>query len=318
MTLDKVAIIPSIGIGDALMMMVASHRLYCQGYEVTTFSSAILPLQPWFSLHFFQQRPSIELLEQTLKDFDLIVFQHENTPFAQALLSLYHDNKLKALSVFYAKYEEKKHFPLTPLDRVFHDKKPMVDNIAKAISSILGLNHISKNNGLTLPDHLLHRRFKNRVLLHPTSQGPAKIWPAEKFLALAKLLEDEGFCPVFTVSPTEKPYWDSLVQGDYLVPLFPSLSDFASYALESGYMIGNDSGLGHLCSNLQIPTLIVAGKKNHISLWRPGWYRGDVITPPWWIPNFKGSRLRERHWHNFIQPKDVFKKFLKLVSKETF
>jgi len=318
MTLDKVAIIPSDGIGDALMMMVASHRLYCQGYEVTTFSSALIQLQPWFPPHSFKNRPRLEALEHTLKDFDLIIFQHENSPFAAALLSLYHDSKLKALSVFYAKYEEHKHFPLTPLDRVFHEKKPMVDNIARATSSILGLNHISKNNGLTLPAHLLHRRFKNRVLIHPTSREDNRIWPKEKFLSLAKLLEDEGFCPIFTVSPEEKPYWEQMLQGAYLVPSFPTLSDFASYALESGYLIGNDSGLGHLCSNLQIPTLILSSKKKHITLWRPGWYRGDIITPPWWIPNFKGSRLRENKWHKFIQPKDVFKKFLKLVSKETF
>lgn len=318
MTLDKVAIIPSIGIGDALMMMVASHRLYCQGYEVTTFSTPMLELTSWFDPHSFKKRPDISDLETVLKEYDLVIFQHENSPFAKALLTLYHENKLKALSVFYAKYEERKHFPLTPLDRVFHERKSMVDNIARAISSILGLNHISKNNGLTLPDDLLHRRYKNRVLLHPTSSAQERIWSEEKFLTLAHLLEDEGFLPVFCVSAHERPYWEARLAGRFELPTFNTLSEFASYALESGYLIGNDSGLGHLCSNLQIPTLILSPKKKHITLWRPGWYRGDVLTPPWWIPNFKGSRLRERKWQQFIHPKDVFKRFLRLVNKESF
>ena len=318
MTLDKVAIIPSIGIGDALMMMVASHRLYCQGYDVTTFSHHMQQLQGWFVFHTFEKRPNIEEIEDALKGYDLIIFQHENSDFGKEICRLFHENKLPSLSVFYALYEDHKHYPLTPLDRVFNEKKPMVDNIARAISSILGLNHISKNNGLVVPDDLIHRRFKNRVLLHPTSQDPSRVWPEQKFLELAKLLEEEGFQPVFVVAEAERPDWEKILDESYLLPHFATLSETACYAFEAGYLIGNDSSIGHLCSNLQIPTLIISGKKKHITLWRPGWYKGEIITPPWWIPNFKKSRLREKKWKSFIQPKKVFNKFLKLVSKETF
>lgn len=318
MNLNKVAVLPSKGIGDALMMMVASHRLHCLGFSVTTFSGHLLQLCDWFEGHDFAVRPSIEELETALAPFDYIVFQHENTPFAKALITLHQEKKIKTLSILYAIYEPHKHPPLTPLDRVFNEKKPMVDNIARAIASLLGLSDISKNNGLLPPESLLHRRYKNRVLLHPTSSDPKRNWPAEKFLKIARCLHEEGFYPVFTVSPEEFPHWNALLQGEFELPQFSSLADLACYAYEVGYLIGNDSGVGHLCSNLQIPTLILSNRKRHMSLWRPAWYRGEITTPPTWVPNFKKYRWREHYWHFFIHPARVMKKFKVLISKETF
>jgi len=316
MTLDHAAVIPSVGIGDGLIMMVASHRLLCQNYVVTTFSKPLLELKSWFDPHFFAVRPPIEQLEETLSAFDLLVVQHDNSPFCQHILSLHQQNKLKTLSVFYPSYDSKRHHPLTPLDRVFHEDYPMVDNTARAISSILGLNHISKNNGLVTPSHLLHRRYKHRVLIHPTSKDPHRNWSALKFLQVAHQLQQEGFSPVFVVSLAEKQEWEPLIADAFPMPSFPTLSDLAAYAFESGYLIGNDSGIGHLCSNLQIPTLVLSNRKHYMDLWRPGWYRGDIVTPPSWIPNWKGSRLRETRWKHFISPCSVMKKFKELLLKE--
>jgi heptosyltransferase III len=316
MTLDSVAVIPSIGIGDGLIMMVASHRLHCQNYIVTTFSEPMMQLQRWFEHHLFAKRPSLEDLEQTLSSFDLIVLQNDNSPFSQKIRSLYQEDKLKALSIFYPSYEAHKHPPLTPLDRVFNEHHPMVDNTARAISSILGLNHISKNNGLINPSSLVHRRYKQRVLLHPTSKDPQRNWPAEKFIQIAHRLNSQGFTPIFILSQQEQPSWSSLLKESFPMPLFHTLSDLAAYVFESGYLIGNDSGIGHLCSNLQIPTLILSNREHYMSLWRPGWYRGDIVTPPSWVPNWKGSRWRENHWKAFISPHTVLKKFERLVLKE--
>lgn len=316
MTLDHVAVIPSIGIGDGLIMMVASHRLLCQNYIVTTFSEPMIQLKQWFDHHHFTKRPPIEDLENIFSNFDLIVLQNDNSPFSKKLISLYSEGKLKALSVFYPSYEEHKHAALTPLDRVFNEKHSMVDNTARAISSILGLNHISKNNGLTTPESLVHRRYKNRVLIHPTSRDEKRNWTPEKFLTTARKLRNQGFYPAFALGPDEITRWKTILQDEFPMPMFPSLSDLASYAFESGYLIGNDSGIGHLCSNLQIPTLILSNRKKYMLLWGPGWYRGEIVTPHPWIPNFKGSRLRENKWKQFISPNKVLKTFKKLLDKE--
>ncbi|MBM3191542.1 MAG: glycosyltransferase family 9 protein [Chlamydiae bacterium] len=318
MVLDRVAVIPSIGIGDGLIMMVVSHRLYCQDYKVTTFSKPLLELKTYFRGHDFQLRPSQELIEDTFSSYDLIILQNDNSSFAKGLIALHQEGKLKALSVFYPSYEEGKHAPLTPLDRVFHENHCMVDNTARAISSLLGLNHFSKNNGLFIGENFQHRRFKNRVLLHPTSLDEKRNWPLHKYLHVATLLEQRGFHPVFIVAPHERDSLAPLVQERFEMPLFPTLDTLAAYAFESGYLIGNDSGIGHLCSNLQIPTLILSNRKKYMKLWRPGWYRGDIVTPAAWIPNFKGSRWRERKWKQWISTRKVLQKFHKLLDKEIF
>lgn len=318
MTLDEVAVIPSSGIGDGLIMMVAAHRLACQGYNVTTFSKPLMQLKSWFQHHNFKERPEIENAEEIFSSFDLIVLQNDNSPLAKLLIELFKKGKIHALSTFYPSYEEKKHDSLLPLDRVFDATKPMVDNIARAISSILGLNHISKNNGLLIPFPLSHRKYKNRVIIHPSSKDPNKNWCAKKYVRLAKLLENEGFYPVFAVSLEEQPFWIEQVKDLFDVPSLPSLSDLASLIYESGFMIGNDSATGHLSSNMQLPTLIISNHEKRMKLWRPGWYKGDVITPSKFIPNFKGSRLRETKWQHFISEKKVFKHFQKLQKSENF
>lgn len=318
MTLDLVAVIPAKGIGDGLIMMVASHMLMCQGFKVTTFSTPLKQLDKWFENHNFADRPSVENIEETFKDFDLIILQNDNTEFARKLIELYKEGKIRALSTFYPTYEEHKHSHLMSLDRVFHEEKPMVDNTARAISSILGLNHISKNNGLRNPDSLNHRRYKHKVIIHPTSSCLERNWSAEKYIKLATLLQKEGYDPIFTVSPEERDEWIKNVNDRFDVPYLPTLHELANLIYESGFLIGNESGLGHLASNMQLPTLIIANHKKRIKQWRPGWYKGDVLTPSGLIPNLKGMRLRENQWRSFISPSKVFRCFKNLCSKETF
>ena len=309
MTLDQVAVIPAKGIGDGLICMVASHRLMCQGYNVTTFSKPLSELSDWFEGHHFQKRPNPEELEKVFSKFDLIVMQNDNTDFAKAMRNLYQQDKLSALSTFYPTYDEKKHGPLFPLDRVFHEKQPMVDNIARAISSVLGLNHISKNNGLKAPSNLKHRAYKNRVILHPTSTCESKNWTACKYVKLAEKLQNQGYHPMIAVSPKERPFWLQLTNDLFDMPLFPSLNELAHAVYESGYLIGNDSGTGHLASNMQLPTLIISNHIERMKLWRPGWYKGEVLTPSRLIPNIKGIRLREKKWKHFISESKVLKAF---------
>lgn len=314
MTLDRVAVIPSVGIGDALIMMVASHRFYTLGYKVDTYTHALNSLKDWFEGHHFIRRPPLEDLENIFAPYDLIILQNDNSAFAKKLISLHEKRKIKTLSVFYPSYEKNKHSPLRALDRVFNDQKPMVDNIASAISSVLGLNNISKNNGLFPPHDLIHRKYKHRVLIHPTSSVEERTWHFDKFLSVAHKLLENGYKPVFCVSPKEREKLKDFLDDSFDTPEFESLSDLASFAYESGALIGNESGTAHLCSNLHLPTVVVSGCKKRIRLWRPGWYKGSVITPSTLIPNLKGSRLREKKWKSYVFPSQVLSKFNKLTK----
>lgn len=311
----QAAVLSAEGIGDGLMMMIASHRLFTKGYEVTSFHNQLHELSSWFPHHQFKKRPSLVHLEQELFPFDLIVLQNDNSPISFQVVDLYRKGKLQNLSVFYSSYEENKHAPLTSWDRTFDRNCSMTENIAKAIASILQLKQTSKNNGIVPPVGLVHQKYPRRVLIHPTSTTPKRTWSKEKFIKVATVLKKKGYEVAFCVSPKERSKWLFLLDLGFLLPEFPTLSDLATFIYESGFLIGNESGTGHLASNLYIPTLIVASCHKQMALWRPGWLSGKVLTPSPFIPNFKKIRLREKKWQFFLTPRALLKHFY-LLSKE--
>ncbi len=307
------AIITSKGIGDGLIMMVASHRLLQEGYLVTTYHNLLYQLSDWFEGHHFKKEP--HSYEHELPSYDLIIMQNDNSEKSRYITQLFQQSKIQSLSIFYSSYEKSKHAPLTFWDQVFHPDCPIVENIAKAIATLLQSRHISKNNGITVPKGLTHRKHRKRVIIHPDATTDDRVYTQVKFLKIAAKLKSNGYEPSFSVSPSERLKWLGILQDKYPLPSFLTLKKFAAFVYESGYLIGNDSGPSHLASNLQIPTLVIAGNTKRIRLWRPGWLQGSVITPSPLIPNFKGFRFRERQWQRFISPKRVLSMFNKLAAK---
>lgn len=310
----KAAVICSQGIGDGLLMMVASHRLFSNGYDVTTFHNSLDQLSCWFPSHKFQKKSSLYPVEEILSSYDLIVLQNDNSDLAFSIITLYKQGKLHNLSVFYAGYSPSKHLSLTSWDRVFNLSRPIVDNIAEAIASVLQSKQISKNNGIVPPKEYSYKKNPKRVLIHPTTTEAKKTWQPNKFLSIARSLKNEGYEVVFCVHPNEREEWKYRILEEFPLPLFPTLADLSSYIYESGYIIGNDSGPGHLASNLQIPSIIVSGCYKHIAFWRPSWFSGGIVIPPSWIPNVKGLRLRENKWQHFISSRKVLSHFHALVK----
>jgi len=278
--------------------MVASHRLKLEGHDVTTFQDSLGELEEWFPGHRFAKRSTIESLDS----FDFIVLQNDNTPFFLNLIDRYREK----IHIFYASHEEGKHRPLTPKDQVFDRALPLVTNIAQGIASLLGQMDPIAENGITIPEGLVYRKHAKRILIHPTSTTPKRTWTREKFLKVAEKLEKEGYEIAFSLSPQEREEWKDI---PFLIPEFPSLEALAAYIYESHFLIGNESGTGHLASNLGIPTLIVASCPKQMALWRPGFLLGSVVTPPSYIPNFKFFRLREKKWQTFVSPRHILKLF---------
>lgn len=296
----KAAVICSKGMGDGLMMMTASYRLMKAGYDVTTFQDLLGELRAWFPGQSFAKRSTIESLDA----FDLILLQNDNTPFSHELIRKYRSK----IHVFYASYETKKHHPLTAQDRVFDRTIPIVPNIAEGIASILGEVDPLLENGMTPLEGLVYKKHSKRILIHPTSTTPKRTWSPHKFKTVAKALRKKEYEVAFCLSPDEREAWTENS------PLFPTLSELAVYIYESGGLIGNESGTGHLASNLGIPTLIVASDPEQMALWRPGFLLGKVVTPPSYIPNMKLLRLREKKWQTFISPRRILKTFHKMQT----
>ncbi|MGC1878667.1 MAG: glycosyltransferase family 9 protein [Rhabdochlamydiaceae bacterium] len=303
------AVLPALGIGDALLMMIASHHLKMEGYRVTTFHHALPELASWFPTHDLQTVPSLELL----KIFDLILVENDNSPKMKVLLDTYRSR----LSIFYPTYSPTKHAPLSTQDYLFDEDLPMADNIAKSVATLLKLPLSSKENGLLPPSGLIHRLRKEQIVFHPTSRVPAKNWKAKGFLDVARKLKLKGFQPLFCVGPAERGDWAYVEEEGFALANLPTLSALAAVVYESGIVIGNDSLIGHLGSNLAIPTLIIANDEKRMRLWRPGWQKGDLVLPPPYLPNWKFLRLREQKWQRFITPRKVLRSFDQLLTSST-
>lgn len=307
----KACVFSASGIGDGLLMLIASHRLHNLGYEVTTYHNKLSELSTWFPDHHFAPLPPLSDLAAHLFQYDLVIAQNDNRELIGQLTTLRDEQIIKKLSVFYPTYEKKKH-KLMQFDQVFNKSLPMAENVARAIARLMNMKDTSKNNGLTIPKNLIRKKYPNRIVIHPMSQSEQKNWPREKYLKLAKKLHAKGFEPIFAMTIEEKKDW-----GDcpYPVPDFKTLDVTASYLVESGTLIGNDSALGHLASNAHLPTLIISDCKRRMQLWRPGWLLGSIITPTKAIPNVKYLRLRRTHWKKWIPVRSAYKKFKSLTLR---
>ncbi len=108
--------------------------------------------------------------------------------------------------------------------------------------------------------------------------------------------------------------WDDLAENDLEMIHFHTLDELAAYLYESGYLIGNDSGLGHLASALSIPTMTFCRRKALAKMWAPSFMPGVVLTPSSLIPNIRGLRLRDQYWHRFITVNMARRGFERLLN----
>lgn len=291
--MKKVAIVCANGLGDGLLSSVLAQNFYLSGYETTLFSNALCGLKNWFPQHHILPFPQKEMYETTFSSFDKVIAADHSILVHQPV---------SQLPVVFLKEHD------------FDKKRTLVDNLAHISRTRFFLPYSQKENGIVIPPHLHHRKDKTRVILHPMSLDMKKCWPAEKFLFLARRLFSQGLKPIMCVSPSERKEWESqtTLYPELEFPLFQNLEELATYIYESGWMIGNDSGIGHLASNLGLPTLSLFARKSYSYLWRPGWGKGKVVTP---TKVLIGGGLMNRHWKNLLSTAKVARAF-KSLRKE--
>jgi heptosyltransferase-3 len=302
--MTRSALLCASGIGDGLLMMIVAHHLKKLGFNPTVFHDGAEDLALLFEEHTFERHVPIEELES----YDAVIVENDNSKRAWDLFRLRDQGKMGQVRFIFP--TPSKNFKKG--DFLFDSTLPVATNLANACAALLGSPQ-SKENDLTLPDGE-HQKYSKRVVIHPTSNDPKRNWGKSQFLELAKLLEAEGYSPVFCVGPSERKEWEKL---DIELPLFANLKELAAYIYESRFLIGNDSGLGHLASNLGIETLTISGNPKRVRLWRPDWSLGKVVTIPFPLPNFKGInfRMRENYWQKFIPVKKTFKAFMELTHE---
>jgi ADP-heptose:LPS heptosyltransferase len=280
-------------------MQIGARHLRALGYEATLFSNHLHEMAEWFFGFRFAPQPRFDKIEELLEPFDAIFLQHDNTPKARKIRST-----LKEVYTFYGSHQISKHGPLRPKFDFLADRSiPMAENIARCCQLLFPGVEASLDNGLAAPPGYSPRKYPRRIAIHPTSASPLKNWLKPRFLKLRRELEKQGYEPVFIASKEEAEEWGA--------PEFKTLSDLASFLYESGYFIGNDSGPGHLASNLNIPSLIIGQSQEHLAFWKPGWAPCRTVHPKGWIPQMRAAR---KYWKSFITVDQVIKEFTKLTT----
>ncbi len=301
--MKKAAVFSCKGLGDGLLALVLSYNLNQNGFSACTFHNSLSELQAWFPGLSLQPFP-----EKLPLDFDRYFIIYENSPWMLSILkeceSRFPDktiilNPIATPNCDYPYWEQGR----------FNGRLPFAENLFLFCKNQLGFSSATKKNGIQAPASVSCRKYLSRVVIHPTSSRQGKNWSKEKYIQLGKRLKEKGFDPVFILGENEKESWESENSKT-----FASLSDLAHFVAESGYMIGNDSGIGHLASCLGLPTLTICRSKMAADFWRPAWSKGEIVTAPHWIPNLKGFRLRDQHWQHFVLLRTVLKKFEALIG----
>ncbi len=299
------------GLGDGVNCLVLSNNLHLNGWDVDTYQNSIGSMQNWFPHLPVQSYPKVEELPRILSTYEWFFVVHNDTdPFVQALIKEGKKRFPERIKILYLYPSPNIVNEPYYLDCLTDPKKSIAENMCIVCERVIGLPKVVKENGFTPPEGLVFRKYPKRVVIHSTSARPTRNWPKAQFVKLALHLEKKGFDPVF-IPGTEIENWRDV---KFEALHFPSLDDLSSYIYESAYLIGNDSGLGHLASALGVPTLTLCRRKAWANMWAPNFAKNIVVTPPSLIPNIRGFRLRDRQWKRFITLGKVLRGFENLIN----
>ncbi|WP_233271899.1 glycosyltransferase family 9 protein [Paraburkholderia acidiphila] len=289
-TAQSAAFVMSPALGDSLNLLIIAHNLVREGWRVEVFGNHAWSLARWFPHLSMQPALGEEAARERLASFGVVVQMHRDRPFKQ--LRAWHAGFVDLHDIEYA-----------------DDGRCMAHRFAAFAADRFGLQTVEISNGIRAPQELAHRRHAQRVAVHPEASTADKRWLARRFMGLAQRLSGEGFAPEFVVADSERSRWLPLARiAGIAAPLnsFRDTADLAAWLYESGWFIGNDSGLGHLASALGIPTLTVFRRRRVAQRWRPGFQCGEIVLPPWWVPT---AGLKEKWWRESISVGRVYRAF---------
>lgn len=292
----KIAIFCCAGLGDCLLTLILAENFRRSGHETVTFHPFMQELQAWF--------PELEIrpFPPKYEEFDKFIVVYEKSAWMKEVLDVCLTQFREKTTVLNPIATPNQDYPYWQEGR-FDGRVPFADNLVTYCKSILG--HGEKANGLVVPSDVKLKSRPKQVVIHPTSSRPGKNWPRRKFLKLAQLLRKQGYDPVFVVSPKERGQWPE-------APSFKSLEEMVRCVAESSFMIGNDSGIGHLASLFGIPTVSLFKNQKTADFWRPSFAPNISLVPKGWLPNLKGMRWRDKYWHWGISVRRVLRVFGKL------
>lgn len=295
------------GLGDGINCLVLSNNLHLNGYQVDTYQNSVGSMQNWFPHLPVKGYPGVEELLRILHAYEIyFVVWNDSSDFVKKLIEEGKRRFPEKMKVIYLYPSPNIVNEVYYADCLTDPEASVAENMRIICEQVMHLPKITKSNGFIAPEGLEYRKHPKRVVIHPTSARMTRNWPKEKFVKLALHLKEEGYQPVFVPGAKDLDGWKEV--GIEVVD-FGTLDGLARYVYESGFLIGNDSGLGHLASALGIATLTLCRRKAWAKMWAPSFCKGIVLTPSSLIPNIRGLRLRDRHWQKFISVNRVRRGF---------
>jgi hypothetical protein len=311
----KAAVFCHNGLGDGVNCLVLSNNLHLNGFEVDTYQNVIGALKDWFPHLSVIPYPPLEDLPRILQSYDYyFVVWNDSSEFVNKLIQEGKRRFPERMKVIYLYGSPNIVNEPYYADCLTNSLASVAENMRIIVEKVMHLPKLTKSNGFIAPVGFIFKKHPKRVVIHSTSSRPARNWPKEKFIKLALHLKKEGYHPVFVPGPEEFPKWIDLRDLGLQVDDFQSLDDLARFIYESGYLIGNDSGLGHLASALGIPTMSLFRRKTWAKMWAPSFAKSVIVAPSNLVPNIRGFRLRDRYWQKFVTINMARRGFERLVQ----
>lgn len=123
-----------------------------------------------------------------------------------------------------------------------------------------------------------------KVLLHPGSRSPFRLWPADRFAAVCDRMQDELGAQVFVVAgPAESALVREIRRHAqmHLVAVEQRLNtgQFAALLAQFDLFLCHDSGPMHIAAAVGVPVVALFGSQN-TAIWRPLGERHSVLQTP--------------------------------------
>lgn len=117
---------------------------------------------------------------------------------------------------------------------------------------------------------------KPYAVLHPKASAPEKTWPATRFLAVARRLQQScGLEPVFIAGPGE----DVSAFSDHRTIRGAPLDEVKSLLAGASLFIGNDSGPAHMAAAFGVPVIVFYGPSDPV-VWAPWKTASETFVAP--------------------------------------
>jgi heptosyltransferase-3 len=287
-----VTLLPARALGDGLLTLVLARNLLAAGHPVRFHHSQLHALRAWFPAVAIEPLPEAAARDALVQGADAL-FVGDPELLSPAQRSPQGERPWLIFT--------KDHW-----DR----RRPYLHSLATASTRAFQFPWTGDENGMTPPGESLATKVKRRVCIHPLSARPQKNWPASNFVELAGLLSKAGYEPVFLLAPGEEEIWESVAGSAFPTAVPGPLDEVALWLGASGAAIATDSGIGHLASNLGVPTLSLFRKPSSARFWRPAWGTVRVVTPPLRLPGKRGHRL----WGHLLTPRRVAAAFFDMMA----